>query len=95
MPSSNYKDSQERDLWETLFELAERAGLRRTTITKWLGASPAQVRAVTTPAMKQRYVLLIQSLTQCIRERLSDGTLPIDAEFTYLQDLYNDWLSNK
>ena len=78
-------------LWARLLKTAEEAGIRRAAICRWLGASPASSRRLSSPAARDRMRALMRALDACLRENIQEGTLPLDIESKFIDTLIAVW----
>ena len=78
-------------LWARLLKTAEEAGIRRAAICRWLGASPASSRRLSSPAARDRMRALMRALDACLRENIQEGTLPLDIECKFIDTLIAVW----
>lgn len=78
-------------LWKQLLKTAEEAGIRRAAICRWLGASPASSRRLSSPAARDRMRALMRALDACLRENIKEGTLPLDIECKFIDTLIAVW----
>jgi len=86
-----YTGPDEEALWAQLYDATERAGLSKVIVHRWIGATPGSLGKCQSPAHKERILLLMQALIKCLNDKVADGTLPVDVEYEFLNDLFNNW----